>query len=86
MKGKDQMPTPIKKLLYAEVLEGSHTAGTGQGGPSQQILQVRKAAGLEQLGSLHGNLKGPKPMGWVCLPDSTVNPFDGQISNPIQFQ
>lgn len=80
------MPAPITKLLHVEVLEGSDTAGTGQGGPSQQLLQVRKAVGLEQLGSLHGNLKGPKPTGWVCPPNSTVNPFDGQISNPIQFQ
>lgn len=79
------MPTPITELLYPEVLEGTNTAGTGQGGASQQLLQVRKAVGLGQLGSLHENLQGSKPMGWVGPSDSSVSPFDGHISNPIQF-
>lgn len=59
------MPAPVKELLYAEVLEGSDTAGTGQCGPSQQRLQVREAVGLGQLGNPRGNPQGLRPMGWV---------------------
>lgn len=62
------------------------TAGTGLDGASQQLLQVRKAGWLGHVGNLCGNLQGPKSTGWIGPSDSTVNPFDGQVSNPIQSQ
>lgn len=82
MKGKeDQIPTPVKELANPEVLEdpegpqwGTSAAAVGQESSRAwtALKPTQKPAGT-----------GAK--GWLGLPSSTtVSPFDGQISNPIQ--
>lgn len=81
MKGKENQIL-IKELSSPEVLEGLDGPRWGiSAAPARQESTRAWTARKPTQDPVETGGKG-----WVGLPSSTVNPFDGQISNPIQFQ